>query len=310
MRLKRILGAAVVGAVLVAQAVAPVSAGLSDADIAFGEWWYYWDRPVARGDVKRSWVWGTPIREAPDTEPYVEGQVWPGGETGERRVEYYDKARMEYWPGAAGRPHPDEDLWRITTGLLATELMTGRLQLGHDTFEPHTPSAAPVAGDPDSGDITPSYAAMGKVMGYQPIPAGWTIIQTIDAHGNVGADQRFAQYGVTALDVGAPTNHTVASVFWQWMTQDGVTYRYDGELVSGPLFPNPFYATGYPTTEAYWTRARVAGVETDVLVQCFERRCMTYTPSNPEGWRVEMGNIGQHYYHWRYVEIPAETQEP
>jgi hypothetical protein len=38
----------------------------------------------------------------------------------------------------------------------------------------------------------------------------------------------------------------------------------------------------------------------DVLIQCFQRRCLTYTPSNPDGWRVEAGNIGQHYYAWRY----------
>ena len=306
MRLRRILGAAVVGAALAVQSVAPAAAGPSSAQLAFGQWWQHWDKPVAAGQVQRSWIWGELIGEAPTWEPYAEAQG------GERAVQYWDKARMEFWPdpaGSVGDPH--DNLWKVTTGLLAVELMTGRLQLGDDTFEPHTPSAAPVAGDPDSGDITPSYAAMGKVMGYQPIPAGWTIIQTIDAHGNVGADQRFAQYGVTALDVGVPTNHTVASVFWQWMTQDGVVYHgREGAYVTERMFPNPFYATGYPTTEAYWTRARVAGVETDVLVQCFERRCMTYTPSNPEGWRVEMGNIGRHYAHWRYTEIPAETQEP
>ena len=45
---------------------------------------------------------------------------------------------------------------------------------------------------------------------------------------------------------------------------------------------------------------KVGGVERDVLLQCFERRCLTYTPSNPDGWKVEMGNVGRHYYAWRY----------
>jgi hypothetical protein len=45
---------------------------------------------------------------------------------------------------------------------------------------------------------------------------------------------------------------------------------------------------------------RVDGVERLVLVQAFERRVLTYTPSNPDGWRVEAGNVGQHYYEWRY----------
>jgi len=38
-------------------------------------------------------------------------------------------------------------------------------------------------------------------------------------------------------------------------------------------------------------------------VQVFERRVLTYTPSNPSGWQVEAGNVGQHYYAWRYVQL-------
>jgi hypothetical protein len=71
------------------------------------------------------------------------------------------------------------------------------------------------------------------------------------------------------------------------------------------LFANPYYATGYPLTEAYWVAVRVAGVQRDVLTQCFERRCLTWTPSNPAGWQVEAGNVGQHYYAWRYGQLGA-----
>jgi N-acetylmuramoyl-L-alanine amidase len=56
----------------------------------------------------------------------------------------------------------------------------------------------------------------------------------------------------------------------------------------------------------------VAGEYTDVLIQCFERRCLTYTPSNPIGWQVEAGNIGRHYHAWRYAdhdEVPAPPQQ-
>jgi len=35
-------------------------------------------------------------------------------------------------------------------------------------------------------------------------------------------------------------------------------------------------------------------------VQVFERRVLTYTASNDSAFQVEMGNIGQHYYQWRY----------
>jgi hypothetical protein len=55
-------------------------------------------------------------------------------------------------------------------------------------------------------------------------------------------------------------------------------------------------------SEPYWVRARVGGVERDVLVQVYQRRVLTYIPDNPAGWRVEMGNVGRHYYRWRYGE--------
>ena len=72
----------------------------------------------------------------------------------------------------------------------------------------------------------------------------------------------------------------------------------DGQFVTGPLFNPPFAVSGYPITEPYWVTVPVGGVTEDVLVQCFERRCLTYTPANPDGWQVEMGNIGQHYLRW------------
>jgi hypothetical protein len=49
---------------------------------------------------------------------------------------------------------------------------------------------------------------------------------------------------------------------------------------------------------------KVGGQPRDVLVQCFERRCLTYTPDNDPTWQVEAGNVGQHYYIWRYGAMP------
>jgi hypothetical protein len=60
------------------------------------------------------------------------------------------------------------------------------------------------------------------------------------------------------------------------------------------------FVAGYPLTDAYWTYSTVNYTNTDVLVQCFERRCLTYTPANNDPYKVEMGNVGQHYYQWRY----------
>jgi hypothetical protein len=45
----------------------------------------------------------------------------------------------------------------------------------------------------------------------------------------------------------------------------------------------------------------VAGQQKNVLIQIFERRVLTYTADNPDPFKVEMGNIGRHYYQWRYA---------
>lgn len=73
---------------------------------------------------------------------------------------------------------------------------------------------------------------------------------------------------------------------------------------TGPVMEDWVYVAGLPLSEPYWVRARIGGVERDVLVQVFERRVLTYTPDNPAAWRVEMGNVGRHYLHWRYGLTP------
>ena len=59
-------------------------------------------------------------------------------------------------------------------------------------------------------------------------------------------------------------------------------------------------AIGLAITEPVWATVKVGGMQKDVLMQGFERRVLTYTPSNPDGFKVEYGNIGRAYYAWRY----------
>ncbi len=96
------------------------------------------------------------------------------------------------------------------------------------------------------------------------------------------------------------TGHNVPSVFWDFLNSTGTIFM-NGNYEQGKLVDPTFFATGFPITEAYWTKVKVAGIEKDVLVQAFERRVLTYTPSNPAGWQVEMGNVGRDYYYWRYT---------
>ena len=320
---------------------------------------FTFDMPVL-DNKEESWLFGARFGVI-FVEPYHDASLlgyWnciaPRTTQGMRWVMYFDKGRIElghvpaeaFWLPIGNKevevevevdgekikiplflyragwdPDSSISLWALTSGNLAWELLTGQLQMGDHIFLQREPASIPVAGDPDGGGVT--YAALGKVMRYQPLPAGWPVIQTIDSQGEVGDDASLGTYGVTYVDIGSPTGHTVASVFWDFFQQPGwqareiIGARSIGFPVARPItflqytlhqVPRRFpwlWLVGWPITEPYWTRAIVAGQQQWVLVQCFERRCLTYTPANPPGWQVEMGNIGRHYFTWRYHEQPG-----
>ena len=280
--------------VIMTLAVSPFAAtGQDPAGYDFGtpEFQQVWDRtdlPVEQGMESRTWMWGPDANTPVMQEPYEEA------DGGMRDVQYTDKSRMEM----PVHPVAPDSAWFITQGLLATELMTGEMQLGDATFVQHDPSNAYVAGDPVNNQ-SPTYAQMGQLMDQPARPTGEVITEVIAADGSISSDGSLAGHGVTgALHVGE-TDHTIASVFWDFMNSTGTVYA-NGQFGHGPVFNNPFYAIGFPITEAYWGHVTVGGDPQMVLNQCFERRCLTFTPDNDPGWQVESGNIGQHYYDWRY----------
>ena len=280
---------------IMALAISPFAATGQDPagyDFEVPEFFVVWERtdyPVQETWVSRTWIWGPRAIVPAMPEPYEEA------EDGLRQVQYTDKSRMEM---PVGDVPPDSD-WFITQGLLATELMTGDMQLGHTSFNYVGASDAYVAGD-QANNEGPTYAQMGELMDLPPRPTGGTITQGIDANGNIIDMPGTAQFGVTDAHYIQETDNNIASVFWDFMNSTGMVIEQGQLIENAPLFTNPFYAIGFPRTEAYWGNVTVAGEPQMVLMQCFERRCLTYTPGNPPGWEVESGNIGQHYYDWRY----------
>ena len=253
----------------------------------FQRTWRRTDQPVADLSASRTWMWGPASNTDVVSEEYLEAPV------GMRQVQYFDKARMEDNSWRTSEPP-----WDVTNGLLVVELITGQLQLGDASFESRQPAEVNVAGDVDD-PTGPTYATFGGVLDVAPQSVGATIIQRIDRAGAVTDDPSLASQNVTVGFVDDITNHGIAEPFWAFMTSDGLVYE-GGQVVTAPLFENPFFATGRPITEAYWANVKVANTYRDVLMQCFERRCLTYTPGNPEGFVVEAGNVGRHYYQWRY----------
>lgn len=279
-----------------------VLAGPSD-NAHFNRVWDRTDQPVAEAIVARTWIWGpepiSPVME----EPYAESP------DGMREVQYFDKARMEITHPDAGDP---DSIWYVTNGLLVVELILGNVQVGDTTFMYVGPANIPVAGDPDD-PAAPTYSTFSpmyesNLLDAPPRAIGDVIIDRVGRHGHVIDDRELGALDVRVAYTDGVSQHSIAGPFWEFMNSSGPVIE-DGEIRDAPLFENPFFATGRPITEAYWATVKVGGTPRDVLLQCFERRCLTYTPGNPDGFVVEAGNVGLHYFNWRYeVAESAELQ--
>lgn len=278
----------------------------SFADPAFQRVWERTDAPVANGRVNRTWVWG-PAPSRSMQEPFREGP------NGTHLVQYFDKARMEI-----NDPRKDStDPFYVTNGLLVVEMISGRIQVGVNEFTPTGANFTQIAGD-HLDSQSPTYGALQRVASVglpgganraTPITPGTVMAAMyIDQTGNVSPNLRgLLRYsGEIPREVSntrasayvQETGHNIPDVFWSYLNSTGLVYR-NGQYVNDVLF-NWISAFGYPVTEPYWTVIKVAGRDKLVLFQAFQRRILTYSPDNPEGWKVEMGNVGAQYYSWRY----------
>ncbi|MEI6046036.1 MAG: hypothetical protein WCS37_16925 [Chloroflexota bacterium] len=254
-------------------------------ETAFEQQWRTTDEAVAAGKVARTFFWG-PQPFAHTSEVYAESP-----NNGQRRVQYFDKARMEL------SKRPTQDPNAVTNGLLTVELVSGQMQVGDNTFLQHLPANNPVAGDPVNNDLSPTYASFnyGKLAFGLPeaIPStdrtGQAIVEALNQAGVVSSLEQ-PPVSVNYSRFFSETKHNVAEVFYKFFQTEplGETRWLD--------------VMGYPISEPFWAKDKVvlAGQPREVMIQLFQRRVLTYTPSNPAGFQVEMGNIGQHYYAWRY----------
>jgi len=275
----------------------------SFADPAFKTAWQRTDQPVLEGKVARTWVWGpTPGRSL--QEPFKEGP------NGTHLVQYFDKARMEI-NNPGGNP---ADPFYVTNGLLVVEMVSGKVQTGANQYDISSASDQRVAGD--DGSDSPTYSALqnvasvgipGKENRAVQLPVG-AVVPPIYINKNgvvspLGAGQQIPQT-IKAAGYINETGHNIADVFMNYFNSVGPVYE-NGFIVNAKIV-DWVSAFGFPVTEPYWTTIRVNGQDHRILVQAFQRRIVTYSPDNAEGWKVEMGNVGAQYYTWRY-ETPSLT---
>lgn len=279
------------------------------ADPAFERVWQRTDLLVSRGEVARTWYWGPQPGES-----LQEGYQTASGSFAQHFVQYFDKARMEI----NDRSVDPNNLWYVTNGLLTVELIEGEPATGGPFAHAPRPAAdIPLASDlgDKNAPTYKSFATVADVQGSEGHQAksalGQAAVATINRAGQVGADPAKASLGapVKYAYYEAATHHNIVTVFWDFLNSTDLVYE-NGQTKPRLLSDPWFYATGYPISEAYWAKAIIAGQPHDVLIQAFQRRVLTFVPDNPAGWRVQMGNIGQHYYQWRYGGQPAPASTP
>lgn len=255
---------------------------------AFATVWQRADRPVESNQAQpgRSWLWGPSLQIA--SEPYQEGFQQ------QRLVQYFDKGRLE-------RTDPTSDY--VSSGLLVRELIGGQIQLGNTMYQLKAAPPIALAGDYAGNNPSPTYqtlAAFASLNNDHPTPdqTGQNVVQTLNKAGQIS--QTITPPALVKLvQFESTLKHNIPDVFWAFMQQRGTVWQ-DGEYVLNQLLFNWQEVVGLPLTEPYWTTALVSGLPRNVLVQAFERRVLTFTPDNPDPFKVEMGNVGRHYYQWRY----------
>ena len=249
-------------------------------DPAFATVWNKADAPVASGKANRSWLWGPQAN-------YMGKEEYSNSSVGSRLVRYYDKSRMEVNDPNGNKNDP----FYVTNGLLVTEMIAGEIQLGDNSLISATVACnIPIVGDPRKDNpLTPGYAALAGVSSLHgdhqaPNRTGQQVDTAIDVNGIVTADtvhKDLAKYAAFSPQTG----HNIPDLFWNYLHKMSADYGFDWTFV-----------LGYPISEAYWTQMRVGGKDLPVMVQAFQRRVLTYVPSFDPNWRVQMGNVGQHYF--------------
>jgi hypothetical protein len=267
---------------------------------AFKRFWQYNDNPVQGRQVIRSWAYGSaPL--ARFLEQYKDSPQ------GLRLVEYWDKTRLEITDPSKPSEAPDY----VTRGLLVKELMTGEAQIGEKSYMTLGPSTIPVVNDVQGSTLT--YALLAQVASLKnnnrvEKQLESTVTATLDKEGRTVKDPNLAHYQVKYSYYSAELGHNIPNVFWDFLNSNGTVFL-DGKFQTARLYDWQAIA-GLPLTEAYWTRAFVNGKSQDVLVQAFERRTLLYTPTNGPGFQVEWGNVGQHYFQWRYPDTDFSNLKP
>jgi hypothetical protein len=280
---------------------------------AFRKYWARTDDLVYEGIVKRSWIWGPKALEYTYRDSY---RFDKDDKATARAFRHYDKGRMEIDPR-----EPAGSKWYIRGGTLVKEMVMGRVQSSEmgDTsvlnrWRITTPAEVPVVGDLTPDANTPTYATFSEFASLngdnrRPNAVGEFVTKVLPRDGVVRENIKTSDPKAKMVFYENVTGHNIPAAFWDYFNTEGTVLNAAGERVREKLFDR-LAIFGYPITEPYWARVKVGGKTTLVLLQLFERRVLTYTPSNSAEFQVEMGNAGLHYLQWRKFHDLSFTGPP
>ncbi len=264
-------GCIIGGVVLLLVSLTTFPAGAASfATAAFQTQW-------VRGEAITTNFWG-PL----STSDGGRSEYYKDAPAGQRIVQYFDKGRME-WVEPPGL---------VTNGLLPVEMIRGRVQMGDTTFVSKPPPNIPIAGD--LSNVGPTYATLsGRASGIlapAPVKTGEAVTTIVAATGDIVQGSPAA--GVTLSGYDNETQHNVASVFANYRNRAGVA------------------TIGLAISEPFRAALVVSGLPKEIVVQVFERRVLTFNAANVPPFQVEMGNVGLHYFQWRYPPGAPPIQPP
>ena len=155
----------------------------------------------------------------------------------------------------------------------------------------------------------PTYATFGRLM---TRPRATRSGQKATASRRQGGqrERRRRQSRVPGVDLvyyEPITQHNIPKVFWDFLNAQGPIYvngQYTHRQINNPWF----FASGLPVTEPYWAKVKIgrsAARRADPGLRAPHPDLRPGLQRPP--FKVQMGNIGQHYYDWRYKGAGCAT---
>ena len=153
-------------------------------------------------------------------------------------IQYFDKSRMEI-----NDPNADPNTpWFVTNGLLVSELIDGKVQVGFNKFIPLGAANIPFAGDPDNR--FPTYASLIRIFNAPVSYQQGDHITSVFLPEGSGEFPQYANSPATEI-VHSEKGFGIPRAFWEYMNRTGTVYE-NGRYVRNQRLFDWLFVIGLP----------------------------------------------------------------